>query len=508
MKTIHKFLIAITAIGLVGISSCDLEEYPYGFYSEDNFYKTEADVEAAVNYIYDATTYIEYSRTIVFLGDMNTDDMDTKGDAAADTKSLDQWTFNNFKTNMHLANLFKYSFIIINRANAVIKRVPDMNINEDIKNRYLGEAYFMRGYSYFFLACNFGLVPVHLAPVEKLSETTVPPAASLDEIWNMIISDLTTAGNLLPYYSVPETGRADKVAADALLAKSYLYIASAKEHNVPQYVDMTHDVEEYYKKAAEFAGKVINNPKQTVFGFSDNLLDIYDVGKPTGPEHIFIMSMDRTGASEGQYSKISKMYIPYISGATIYIKQGDTDNLIASHDGWGEYRTNIPFYNSFESGDRRKEWLIVDKVYDANGNLIASYADGKLNYPFCRKFIDPNFLGDKTSTRPYLIRYSDVALIYAEAAGPTAKSYELVNYIRNRAGLGNLPSNLDKNAFREAILNERRHELAFEGNRCYDLRRWNRLHTDITAVKEQGLTAEQMVFYPIPSIETDLNPYY
>ena len=69
--------------------SCSLEEYPYGFYSEENFYKTAADAEAAVNYIYDAINYIEYSRSIVFLGDMNTDVMNPKGDAAAANKQLD-----------------------------------------------------------------------------------------------------------------------------------------------------------------------------------------------------------------------------------------------------------------------------------------------------------------------------------------------------------------------------------------------------------------------------------
>ena len=58
------------------LAACNLDEYPYGFYSEDNFYKTEADAESAVNYIYDAINYIEYSRSIVFLGDMNTDDME------------------------------------------------------------------------------------------------------------------------------------------------------------------------------------------------------------------------------------------------------------------------------------------------------------------------------------------------------------------------------------------------------------------------------------------------
>lgn len=145
-------------------------------------------------------------------------------------------------------------------------------------------------------------------------------------------------------------------------------------------------------------------------------------------------------------------------------------------------------------------------MYDAAGNVVASTADGKLNYPFCRKFIDPNFSGDKTSTRPYLLRYSDVALTYAEAAGPTVKAYELVNFIRNRAGLGDLEPGLDKETFRERVMDERRFELAFEGNRCYDLRRWNRLHTDIAEAKGQGLSAEQMVFYPIPSVESNLNP--
>src|SRR3712207_9437493 len=77
-----------------------------------------------------------------------------------------------------------------------------------------------------------------------------------------------------------------------------------------------------YDSAAYFAGEVVE--KQTTYGFSDNLLDIYDVDKPAGPEHIFLMSMDRSGVSEGQYSKISKMFIPYVDGATIYLKQGSS----------------------------------------------------------------------------------------------------------------------------------------------------------------------------------------
>lgn len=507
MKIKH-FILAAAGLSLLG--ACNLDEYPYGFYSEDNFYKTEADAKAAVNYIYDAITYIEYSRSIVFLGDMNTDDMEPKGDATAANKELDGWKINNFKTNTTLGNFYKYSYITINRANAVIKKVPGMSLDENVKNRYLGEAYFMRGYSYFNLARNFGCVPVHTTPVETLEDTAVSAAKSLDEMWNRIIEDLKTAGGLLPFYAAPETGRADRAAAWGMLAKAYLHIASAKEHGVPQYSAMSFDVDEYYAEAVKYAGLVVDNPEQTVYGFEENLLDIYDVDKPTGREHIFLMSMDRTGESEGQYSKISKMYLPYISGAVVWLKQGESDEMIKTHDGWGEYRTTLSFYDAFASGDRRHDWLIVDKVYNEKGELVADLPGTapakKLSYPFSRKFIDPDFQGDKTSTRPYLLRYSDVALTYAEAAGPTARAYELVDKIRSRAGLGKLTPALDKAAFREAVMNERRFELSYEGNRCYDLRRWNRLHTDITEAREQGLTAEQLVFYPIPSVETDLNP--
>ena len=500
MKKSLAFILAALCL-----AACNLEEKPYGFYSEGSFYKTEADAQAATMYIYDAINYIEYSRAIVFLGGMNTDELDPKGDATQSTKDLDSWSMNNFRSNVTLGNFFKFSYITINRANAVIENVPGMAIDEGLKERFVGEAYFMRAYSYFNLARNFGRVPIHMHVVTSIDDTAAGLADSLDELWGYIISDLEDAIGLLPYYTKPEPGRVDKAAAQGLLAKTYLYLASAKEYQVPQYKDMSFDVDSYYAKAAEAAAGVVDNPLQTTYGFDPDLMHIYDVQYPDGPEHIFIMSMDRTGENEGQYSKISKMYIPYIAGGTVYLKQGDTEEFIPTHDGWSEYRTNINFYNSFEAGDLRKDWLICKEVYDAQGNVSASYP-GSLSYPFCRKFIDPGFVGDKTSTKPYLLRYSDIALTYAEAAGPTEKAYEMVNYIRHRAGLGDLTPGLSKQQFRQAVIMERVFELSFEGNITYDMRRTGLLHT-ITALAEQGITSEEdVVFYPIPSIETDLNP--
>ena len=499
----NKLVFALAALCL---TACNLEEKPYGFYSEGSFYKTEADAQAATMYIYDAINYIEYSRAIVFLGGMNTDELDPKGDATQSTKDLDSWSQNNFRSNVTLGNFFKFSYITINRANAVIENVPGMKIDEALKNRFTGEAYFMRAYSYFNLARNFCRVPVHMKVVSSIDDTAAGLAGSLDELWGYIIADLEEAARLLPYYAKPEPGRVDKAAAEGLLAKAYLYLASAKEYGVPQYSDMNFDVDTYYSKAVEAAAGVVDNPAQTTYGLDPDLMHIYDVQYPDGPEHIFIMSMDRTGESEGQYSKISKMYIPYIAGGTVYLKQGDENVFIPTHDGWSEYRTNIGFYNTkFEDGDLRKDWLICKEVYDAEGKVSASYP-GSLSYPFCRKYIDPGFVGDKTSTKPFLLRYSDIALTYAEAAGPTDKAYALVNAIRNRAGLGDLPAGLDKAAFRKAVIKERISELAFEGNITYDMRRTGQLHT-VQALVGQGITNEEdVLFYPIPSIETDLNP--
>ena len=503
MKTKIYFLLIFCSV--MSFTACNLDEEPYGFYSEDNFYKTEGDAKSAINYAYATMTYLEYSRALYFIGDMPTEILTTKGDASVDNRALNTWSIANFDTNGTLVNFFKYSYIAINRANAVIKKMPETPIDQRLKDQYLGEAYFLRAYNYFCLSRNFGLVPMHYGVVETLEQTSAPLATNMDEIYDLMIDDCLKAEELLPVYSSPTMGRIDKVGAQALLAKIYIYGASAKKNNVPLYRDMNKDVNTMYDEAKKYAGKVMN--EQTTYGFENDLLSIYDVEKTQGKENIFLMSMDRTGEEEGQYSKISKMFIPYIEGATIWIRQGDSDEFIKSHDGWGEYRTEPAFYDEFDPADLRKKHLIIDKVYDEDGTLKAEWkpTGGDFDYPFSRKYIDPKFDGDKTSTRPFLIRYTDIALVYAEASGPTSEAYNVVNFVRNRAGLGNLPTGLSIDDFREKIYEERKFELAYEGDRMYDIRRWGRIG-QIQEVRDAGLSESQYTFYPLPQSEINLNP--
>ncbi|KKK76230.1 hypothetical protein LCGC14_2865760, partial [marine sediment metagenome] len=117
MEIKFKSLMSLVLLSSVLIS-CGLEEEPYGFYSEDNFYTTEADAKAAVDYAYDSMTFLEYSRAIFYLGDMPTDECGPKSDEATDNQDLHNWNVSNFNNNRMLSNFFKYGYIAINRANS------------------------------------------------------------------------------------------------------------------------------------------------------------------------------------------------------------------------------------------------------------------------------------------------------------------------------------------------------------------------------------------------------
>lgn len=440
MKTKTKIILFLSVLALC---SCSLKETPYGFYSEDNFYKTAADASAAVDYAYATMTFLEYSRGIFYLGEMPTENISPKSDEGQDATDLDRWNVKSFSTSSLLQNYFSYAFIGVNRANAVIQNVPKGDYDQELKNQYTGEGYFLRAWNYFNLVRMFGLVPIHTTTVESLNQTSSPLASDIGEVYDLIISDCRKAASLMPVYGTPKTGRADRVAAQALASKAYLFMASAKEHNVPLYKDLSQNTDALYDSAAYYAGKVIN--EQTTYHFDSSLLDIYDVDNPIGPEHIFIMSMDRTGTVEGQYSKISKMFIPYVDGGTLYLDNYN-GTYSPTHDGWSVYQTTSAFYNSFDAADKRKTQLIVDKVYDATGSVTASYP-GKLLYPFTRKYIDPHFIGDKTSTKPYLIRFSDVALIYAGSRWAYGQSVRVGKLYTVKSRIGNVDVRYEYNRF-------------------------------------------------------------
>lgn len=490
MKTRLSLLLTILLAG-----GCSLAEEPYGFYSTGNFYRTEADAESGLMYAYNALNYLEYLRGIWYIGDIPTETMYAKSDEPGDIHLLDNWTFT---ANTELTwYYFKYCYIGINRANTVIDRIGDCPIPEDVRNRILGEALFLRAWNYFNLVRTFGRVPLSLSAIVTLDQTTPALAESTQAIWEVVFADLKRAESLLVVNKV--FGRADKVAAQALLAKAYLTVASGKHYNAPGYRSLSYDPDTYYALAAEQARKVMA-ADPSVYGFDEDLRHIYDVNAPDGPEHIFIMATDRSGTHEGMYTKIPLQFLPNNSAVPIYLKYGDGSLQKANGNGWGVFIAEDSFVESFLSTDKRRTELIHRQFFDQYGSPISIPSGAKY---YSAKYVDSDFIGERTSARPYLLRYSDIALVLAEAAGPD-EGYPIVNHIRSRAGIPDLAAGLDIETFRREVIKERALELAFEGNRLFDLRRTG---TVTSTVREASkLSEEDAAFYPVPQREIDLNP--
>lgn len=200
-----KIIFTLAAVGM--LSACSLDETPYGFYSSDNFYKTEEDAESGLMYAYNALNYLEYLRGIWYLGDIPTETMYPKSDEPGDIHMLQQWTVNS-ETELTMY-YFKYCYIGINRANTVIERVSGGNLNETVKNRVVGEALFLRAWNYFNLVRAYGRVPLYTEPISSLEETTPQMAESIDKIYDRILEDLLAAEKMLTVNKV--FGRIDKV---------------------------------------------------------------------------------------------------------------------------------------------------------------------------------------------------------------------------------------------------------------------------------------------------------
>lgn len=181
-----------------------------------------------------------------------------------------------------------------------------------------------------------------------------------------------------------------------------------------------------YTQAAYWSRKVVFDYKET-YNFDNDLRSIYDVTKPDGPEHIFIMGIDRSGTHEGMYSKIPLQFLPNNGSAPIYIRYSDGSLQKGNGNGWGVFLIEDNFVEkTFLATDKRRTELIHKDIYDQTGKLVTP---SPVRGYFSAKYVDPDFIGERTSARPFLIRYSDIALVFAEAAGPD-EGLALVNEIR------------------------------------------------------------------------------
>ncbi len=219
-----KNTITITSLLVfVAVAGCQkdlLESTPYGQTASNNFWRNGDDVVAATNAIYapllneDGYAHTEYTF------DNCSDDMNRAGDHPDET-ALELFTFD--ATNSHIGATWSTKYEVISRANTVLINAPRVTMDETVRKRSLGEAYFLRGFVYWRLSLIYGEVPIILE-ADALANTFNKAKASLAEVQAQAESDWLKAADLLDVtYGGDNAGRVTKGAAYGFLTKLYVY---------------------------------------------------------------------------------------------------------------------------------------------------------------------------------------------------------------------------------------------------------------------------------------------
>lgn len=402
------------------------------------------------------------------------------GEDGIETTSLSNFVTNS--SNEGVLDLWRGPWPGILRANIVLKVAPDLSIDESIKNRSMGEAYFLRAQYYFLLVRFFGDVPLITEPQSSDSDL-YPSRTAASEVYGQIVSDLEKAVELLPgkeVYSDADKGRAAKGAAMGMLAKVHLTLGNWQE-----VVNLTTQLEGMgYSLNANYA----DNFRAETENSNESLFEIQYVAN-AGYDF---------WSNENQSSWTSAFMGPRSS------------NMVAGAYGWNQ--PTQEFVNNYEQGDLRKDATILYEGGPAFNGIDYSASWSFTGYNV-RKFLVPLSVSPSFDNSPLnfpVLRYADVLLMKAEALneiGQTSLAEAALNMVRNRAGLGNI-TGLSQQDFRNAVLKERRIELAFEGQRWFDLIRVQNGQYGLNFLHSIGKNnaAERHLLLPIPQIERDRNP--
>lgn len=280
--------------------------------------------------------------------------------------------------------------------------------------------------------------------------------------FQQLITDLKSAEENLPVsYPVSDVGRATKGAAATLLSKVLL-------------------TDGQNAAAEDVLRRIINDYG---YGLVDNYEDIWGIDYENNLESIFEVQF--MGGGIGQGSAFTNEFSP-----SAFLQTGS---------GFGRNRPTQSLINSFDPEDERFEASIGTSYINAQGEVaLANFVRKYESDPSSENDSDVNFI---------VFRYADVLLMLAEAIGESEEAYQLINKVRERAGLSGIDSSTP-GTFEEKLLEERQLELAFENHRWADLRRFDS-ESEVFEVAEPVVDpADVRELFFIPQREMDINPNF
>ena len=477
-KTIYSLMISATFL----FASCQelLLEEPKALMVE-SFYSTPAEVEAGLAAIY-APLRGQMSGWWVGALDCQAEwGAGYAGAANFDSHKTMQGLDNVASNN--IVAIWDNMFLSIRNANLVLKYTPvSSSLEENAKNRYIGEARFMRALTYFQLVRAWGGVPIYTE--ENMDQTTGVPKSTKEEVYQLIRSDLEFAEANLPD-NAPLLGKPDKWAAKTVLADVYFYL-------------------ELYSEASTKASEVIESGRYALeeVNAPDDFNNLFGL-VASSSEEIFYLKFNQNSGS----------------GLVLFTQQISTPWFGGQGYGIFTWHTASRFYSEWDDDDFRKEfgWYVEEERVNPFLGGQEAFPNSGVTLLSPKKYNAPDATVS-TFDLP-LYRFADILLIYAEASalannGATIDGMEKLNMVRRRAyGYNPLqPSPIDyalsdygtTKAFTDLVIKERGYEFQFEGKRWFDLVRSGTVNeVMINAIGRE--VADKHLLWPIPAIEFDLN---
>ena len=551
-------LMACIALGATGCGGDLLTTVPSDRVSSATFWANERDFNTALNGTYNEMTGQD-------LDPLYFDGTTDIGYSHADWRRQHEYVMGRANAQSGWsAGLWDQIYTGISRANEILFQLDEVGgdvLTQEAANRIRGEALFLRGYFYHELLWMFGEVPVFTS-VPTVEEAREVSRSSREEVYNRITADLSEAANLLPV-SPPDYGRATQGAALAFHARTALYEAGWQENHEGN----ASRANELYNTAVNMSQSVMDlnayslHPNfRELFTYAGEqsqeiILDYQKVSgqngwsawadfapKTMGSEVNIAPTrelVDRFPMADGLPIEESSMYDDSPSEITY---DGDGNPTVET---LGRYADRDPrfygtvlfpgaqfngiVYNSYPSCESGAP----EGYCSPTGNriLLTDYNNTYTGYT-AMKYVDPEDEASPTNSGINFIkmRYADVLLMYAEAKielGELDQSVnDVIQEIRDRVNLP-FPQDVTTMSQQEAIdfiRNERTIELAWEGLRLADIRRWgiaeNVLNGNVHGIDiadggsfsklpgqhTRSFEAPRDYLWPIPSGERDLNP--
>ncbi len=493
----------------------------YGIYSGTGFVFDETSAIQLLNGVYSNLLGRDMNWTYFIIGDCLSDDAEAGGEGTGnDTPEFQEYCeFRSVSAGGQLGNFWRYHYSGIYRANASINILENLDLPEDVLsqqliNRLIGEAKFLKAKFHFNLVRVFGPVPYVAELLDDPGQYAEIPRVPIADILHNIQDDLAEIYDMLPgrfsssfpykYQSADDNGRPGKDAARAFLIKTMVFESSyselagtAKDPN-----GFYEGCENKWAQVRQLADEMIENEDQYGIGLEPDWASLWRVAGENSDEIIWKINhaaTDRVGtnlpgnSNDDTYWNVGTDIVQlqtFRDGTMVY------NGSPLSDYGWGFNCPTQEFADMFGRDDPRfKITVVVDgdtvEVVRTTDEpdpfrrlalaLPSSESPTGMNHRKCEVNKDENggnFENGPLDTK--VIRYADVLLWAAEAhlkaGGNQAKALEYVNRIRERARnisspASAVPADLASITLEE-LYNERRRELAFECHRFFDLVRW------------------------------------